>query len=104
MGRTNWLTIIIIVAVLVFALGTTAVFAQGSTEQDGQTGNFWKTMHEACENRDYETMADLHDQYHDEYGEMICDWNGQGSIMDGNHMGGGMMGGFNHGGGMMGGW
>jgi hypothetical protein len=49
-------------------------------------------------------MADLHNQYHDDDGEMICDWNGRGDMMDGNHMGGGTMGGLNQGGGMMGGW
>ena len=104
MGRKNWLAVIIMVAVLVITLGATSVFANDSTEQDGKTGNSWETMHEACENGDYETMADLHNQYHDEEGEMICDWNERGDMMDGNHMGGGMMGGFNQGGGMMGGW
>ncbi len=80
MRKRTWIVTLFLVGVLAVTIGATPIFAHGSAVPDGET---WEEMHQACENGDYEAMAERHAQYH----------GGEGA------MGGGMMGG-----GMMGGW
>lgn len=85
MRKRTWIVTLILVGALAVAIGTTPIFAHESAVPDSEA---WEEMHQACENGDYENMAELHDRYHD--GEDM--------------MGGGMHGGSTMGGGMMGGW
>ncbi len=88
MNKRTWLVVLFLAAVLVITLGTTSVFAHDSAASDSGE---WEEMHEACENGDYEAMAEMHAQYHD--GDVSFD-----DMMGSGRMGGGWAGG------MMGGW
>ncbi len=85
MQKRTWLVVLSLVGILVVTLGVTPIFAHGSAVVDGEG---WEEMHQACENGDYESMAELHAQYHD--GEDVM----SGDMMSGDIMGGGMMGGW----------
>ncbi len=80
MRKRTWLVVLFLVGVLVVTLGVTPIFAHGSAVTDGEA---WEEMHQACENGDYEAMAEWHAQCHDEEG-----------AMSGGMMGGGMTGGW----------
>ena len=62
MRKRTWLAVIFLVGVLVLTLGVIQIFAHGSAVADGED---WEEMHQACENGDYEAMAEWHAQYHD---------------------------------------
>ena len=80
-------SIVLVIGLLIVGF-TTPIFAHDP--DDGGTmpadGEAWEAMHEACENGDWEKMAEAADEVHGESGM-------------GGHMGGGMMGR-----GMMGWW
>ena len=59
MRKKFWLVGLLVVGLLVVALGTTTVFAQGSVTTDNRT---WGQMQQACQTGDYATMAKLHEQ------------------------------------------
>jgi len=104
-------------AVVGFAI---PVFAHGPEGRETTSANqeAWEAMHEACENGDWESMAETAEEVHGEYfGYMPCHGEGyyapdEGALMPynrldgmGSNMGGGMMGSGMMGGGMMsGGW
>ncbi len=95
MRKRTWLVVLFLVGILVVTLGATPIFAHGSAVADDEA---WEEMHQACENGDYEAMAELHAQYHGGEGSM------NGDMMGGGMMGGGMVSGGMVGGGMIGGW
>ena len=84
MQKRTWLVALFLVAALVVTLGISPIFADGSADTDEET---WEEMHQACENGDYEAMAEWHTQCHDGDGAM------GGGMMGGGMMGRGMMGG-----------
>ena len=84
MRKRTWLVALFLVGVLVVTLGATSIFAQGPAVSDGEA---WEEMHQACENGDYEAMAEWHAQCH----------GGEGAMSGGSTSRGTM-------GGMMGGW
>ncbi len=90
MRKRTWLVVLFLVGVLVVTIGVIPIFAHGSTVVDGEV---WEEMHQACENGDYEAMAELHAQYHGGEGAMSGDLMGD-DMMSGGMMGGGMMGGW----------
>ncbi len=103
-------TLVIVTVVTILSLGavfTVPVFADNPT--DGDTGTpdqeTWQAMHEACEEGDWEAMAEEFEEVHEDLGYAACHsdeypatgdteqtfpnrWGGMGG-----HMGGGMMGG-----------
>jgi len=111
---------ILLVGLIIAALSLTAgfavpVFAHGPTEGDSGTPDqeTWQTMHEACEEGDWDAMVEAAEEVHGEdFGTMPCHdegyypsdegervyprgWGGMGGHMGGGKMGGswgGMMG------------
>ncbi len=67
MKRKNWVVVLVVVGVLAVALGGGAAFAHEETAPNDEA---WEGMHLACENGDYEAMAEWHAQYHGEEGTM----------------------------------
>ncbi len=61
MRKRTWLVVILLAAVLAVTFGASTVFAQGPAVSDGEA---WEEMHQACENGDYEAMAEWHAEYH----------------------------------------
>ena len=92
MRKRTWLVVLVLVGILAVTFGAGPAFAQESAVSDGEE---WEEMHQACENGDYEAMAEWRDQCEGGEGMM------GGGMMGGGTVGGGTMGG---GGGMMGDW
>ena len=90
MRKRIWLVVLFLAVILIVTLGAASVFAQEPVVSGGEG---WEEMHQACENGDYEAMAQWHTQ---------CQ--GQGNVTDGDMMGDGMMGDGMMGSGMMGNW
>ena len=64
-------SIVLVLGFLIISF-TTPIFAHspgngGATPSNGET---WEEMHRACENGDYEAMAEWHAQYHGAEGTM----------------------------------
>ncbi len=75
---------IVLILGLLIAGFTTPIFAHGPDDGGATPADeeAWEAMHEACENGDWEAMAEAAEEVHGEdFGYM------------GGHMGGGMMGG-----------
>ena len=83
-----------LVIVILSLLASLAIPALAHGSGDGDTvptnGEAWEAMHGACENGDWEGMAEAAEEAHGEWGGM------------GGHMGGGMMGSGMTGSGIMG--
>lgn len=77
---------LVIVTLSLLASLAIPALAHGPGDGDAVTtnGEAWEAMHEACENGDWEAMAEAAEEAHGE-------WGGMGGHM-GGHMGGGMMG------------
>lgn len=92
---------IILVIGLLIAGVTTPLFAHGSGDSEAAPvdAEAWEDMHEACENGDWEAMAEAAEEAHgDDFDDMPYHGHGKGDYSPnwwggmGSHMGGSMMG------------
>jgi len=97
------LLVIGLVVIIIGLLAGFAVPALAHGPEDGETTptdqETWEAMHEACEDGDWDAMAEAAEEVHGEdFDSMPCHDEGGDSSDDhwggmGGHMGGGMMGG-----------
>ncbi len=86
MKRILMIGLVVTTLGLLIAGFVTPLLAHGS--DDGQANEeAWEAMHEACENGDWEAMAEAAEAVHGEDGGMMG-----GGMMGSGMMGGGMMG------------